>query len=66
MSRVEGPMQYPFIENTQWISMCLCYIHEPWMSIRVFLDEWIFRHEYYHGHCMDTSTRGPGVHIDIH
>jgi len=21
------------------------------------LSEWIFRHGYYHGHCMDTSTR---------
>jgi len=22
--------------------MCLYYIHEPWISIRVFLSEWIF------------------------
>jgi len=33
-------------------------MHEPWMSIQIFLGEWIFQHGYYHGHCMDTSTRG--------
>jgi len=33
------------------------YVYEAWMSIRVFLGEWIFRHGYYHGHRMDTSTR---------
>ena len=48
----------PFIGNLlYWISMCLCYIQEPWTSIRVFLSEWIFRHGYYHGHGMDTLTR---------
>jgi len=39
----------------EWISMSLCYIHEPWMSIRVFLSEWIFRHGYYNRYCMVTS-----------
>ena len=41
--------------------MCLCCIHEPLMSNRVFLNEWIFQQGYYHGHCMDTSTRVSGV-----
>jgi len=36
--------------------VCLFHVHAPWMSIRVFLSEWIFRHGYYHGFCMDTST----------
>jgi len=26
--------------------------------IQVFLSEWIFRHGYYHGHGMDTSSPG--------
>jgi len=38
---------------------CVCYSHESWISIRVFLIEWIFLAEYYHGHCMDTSTQDP-------
>jgi len=55
-------MQYPcriihLLKIYKWISMSLCYIHEKLMSIRVFLSEWIFRHEYRHGHCMDTLTR---------
>ena len=29
-----------------------------WMSIRVSLCEWIFRHGCYHGHCMDTFRAG--------
>jgi len=37
--------------------MCPCYVHAPWMSIRVFSNEWIFRLGYYHGHCINTSTR---------
>jgi len=36
---------------------CVCYIHETWIPIRVFSSEWIFRHGYYHGHCMDTLTQ---------
>jgi len=43
--------------------MCLCYIHEPWMSLRVFLSDWIFRHEYIpwklHGYF------NPGIHQSI-
>jgi len=35
------------------------------MSIRVFLSEWIFRYGYYHGHYMDTSTRGGGAAGDV-
>jgi len=38
--------------------MCLRY--KPWMSIRVFLSEWIFWHGYYHGHRMGTLTRVKG------
>ena len=38
------------LEIHEWIFMRLCYIDEPWMSIRVFLSEWIFRHGYYYGH----------------
>jgi len=41
--------------------MRLCYINEPWMSIGVFLIEWIFRHGYFHGPCMGTSIRGVGL-----
>ena len=41
--------------------MCLCYIHEPCTSIRVILSEWIFCYGYFHGHCMDTSTRTLGT-----
>jgi len=41
--------------------MCLCYIHEPWMSIRVFSSEWIFRHGYYQDQVMDIAwTLQPG------
>jgi len=36
----------------------LCNIYELWVSIRVFLSKCIFRHGYYYGHFMDTSTRG--------
>ena len=32
-------------------------IHEPWMSIGVFLSGQISRQGYYHGYCMDSSTR---------
>ena len=47
-TRVEESMpNYPFIENTQMD--ILCYIHDPWMSIRIFLNERIFRH------CMDFN-----------
>jgi len=35
----------------------MLYIHEPWIFIRIFLSEWIFRHGYYHGDCMDSLTR---------
>jgi len=50
---------YPFIENTQMdIHVCICYINEPWMSIRVFLNEWIFRQGYYHGYF------NPGVRMN--
>jgi len=45
-------MQYPsriihLLKRYEWISMRLCYIYKPWMSIQVFLSEWIFRHGYY-------------------
>jgi len=40
-----------------WISVCPCHVHAPWMPIQAFLSEQIFRHGYYHGFCMDTSTR---------
>jgi len=29
------------------MDISLCYIHEPRISIQVFLSEWIFRHGYY-------------------
>ena len=35
---------------------CLCYIHEPWLSIREFLNEWIFQHGFYMD-ARDTSSR---------
>ena len=37
--------------------MCLCYIHETLMFPRAFLSEWICRHGYLHGNCMNTLTR---------
>jgi len=46
------------LKTLKSISKCVCFIHEQWMSIRVFLSGWIYRYGYYHGHCMDTSTRG--------
>jgi len=62
ISSVVVSMQYScqiiyLLKRHKWVSMCLCSIHKPWMSIRVFLSKWIYRHGYYHVHCMDTSTR---------
>jgi len=60
-TRVELSTQYPCriirsLKIHKWISIYLCYIHEPWVCIGVFLNEWIFRHGNYHELCMDTST----------
>jgi len=40
-------------------------IYEPWISIRGFLSEFIFRHGFYHGHCMDTLTREKHKHVSF-
>jgi len=63
LTRVEASVRYPcriihLLKIHKWVSMCLCYIHEPWMSIRVFLSEYIFRHGYYHGHCIGYYNLG--------
>ena len=37
---------YQFVGNTQMDIHVSIYIHETWMSIRVFLSEWVLRHRY--------------------